>query len=157
MNNDNDLTPTGRTPSEPEVQELPAKTTTDAAACLTQQDGPQQFCYSLVLAEVIFSTDKGVGSQRTQLFSKADVPNFPAARLGQLQNSVAHQVQGQVSDKNFKALEVVILNILPLGWMTDEGFWGSKAAIPTGAEGLPAAAPQAPSNNVDNVVPLLRP
>lgn len=175
MNNDNDLpgsagngvkpftkeqleglTATGRTPSEPELQELPTKPSPDAATFTLQEQGVQQFCYSLVLAEVIYSTDKGIASHRCQLFSKADVLNFPAARLGQLQNSAAHQVQAQVNEKSFQAIEVIIHNILNLGWMTDVQFWGSQANIPVQEKD---ADPKPPviSNNSDNVVPITRP
>lgn len=113
-------------------------------------DMPVRFNYSLVLAEVIFSTVKGVGSHRVQLFSKADVPTFPAARIGQLQNSAAHQVMTQVPDKDFKALEVIFLNVINLGWMTEEEF---GVTLP-GAPDAPAEPSVGSSNNV---VPLQRP
>ena len=114
------------------------------------QEEPK-FYYSLVLAEVIFQTEKGVSSHRIQLFSKSNIEGFPANRLSQLQNSAAHQiqeqVQGAVSYKQFKALEVLLLNILPLGYMTDSQFWETTSIpdpAPTGGDG-------------DKVVPLTRP
>lgn len=119
----------------------------------TEPEPPKLFCYSLVLAEVIFQTEKGVASQRCQMFSKADGVTFPAARLGQLQNACAHQVQEQVQAKTFKALEVILLNILPLGWMSDEEFWGAKENIPGAQPGTPV---QDSSNNTGVVVPMRR-
>lgn len=114
------------------------------------------FNYTLVLAEVIYRTaGNNVGSRRCQIFSKADVATFPAARLSQIQNSAASQVSSEVNGKGFQALEVVILNLLPLGWMTDVEFWGSAANIP-GREETPA--PMAGElGDTDNVVPLQRP
>jgi hypothetical protein len=123
---------------------------TDKMAQGPSPDAEPVFYYSLVLAEVIFSTIEGVTSHRCQLLSKADVPVFPANRLAQIQNSAANQVQGEVKAKDFKALEVILHGILPLGQMTNKQFWGSQGQ-PTEASPT-AAAPQ-----VDNVVPLQRP
>jgi hypothetical protein len=132
--------------------------TSNAALGVKEEAKDPTFLYSLVLADVIFQTDKGgVGSQRCQLFSKSDVPTFPAARLAQLQNSAALQVKEQVGDKSFVALEVMLLNIQDLGYMSDIGFWGSKAAVP-GPE--KPAEPQEPTNKAgdsDNVVTIRRP
>lgn len=122
-----------------------------------QVKDPRRFMYSLVLAEIIYQTKKGIQTHRVQLFSKADVLTFPASRLGQLQNSAAHQTKNEVGGEDFKVLEVVILNILSLGWMTDEEFWGSKDNIPGTENVAPEgqAEPTAPSTG--NVVSLKRP
>lgn len=123
--------------------------------CVEQSAPPAPlFHFTLVLAEVIFDTDKGIRTHRCQLFSKADTVAFPAGRLAQVQNSAAAQVAAELGDKSFKAIEVVLLNLLNLGWMTDEVFWGSQAAIPKAPEVVLAGVPQTDSNNV---VPLKRP
>ncbi|WP_199097263.1 hypothetical protein [Dyella sp. ASV21] len=118
----------------------------------------QRYRYSLVLAEVIFSTKKGVSTHRVQLFSKADVDTFPAQRLQQLQNSAAMQVRNDVEDESFKALEVVLLNILPLGEMSDEEFWGSQANIPGNRPQLQEVdTADVVGVKDNNVVPIQRP
>lgn len=105
MNQDNDkgLPTSGETPPLPEA------------------DNRQH--YSLVLAEVVFQT-KGnkVSSERCQLFSRAEVDIFPAARLMQIQNSAAAQVRDALQLDEFQAIEVLILGIHPLGRMSEEEF-----------------------------------
>lgn len=97
------------------------------------------FHYTLVVAEVIFDVDGEVGSQRIQSFSKSDTMNFPAARLKQCQNVSALQAkQNLVGAPNFQALDVIILNLHPLGWMTDEEFWSGQAP-----DGVKIVAPEA--------------
>ena len=133
------------------------KESTSTPAPVPAPEEAQRFTYSLVLAEVVYQAGKTITSHRVQLFSKADVATFPAARLGKLQNSAAHQVQNEVTEKDIKVLEVIILNILPLGWMTDEEFWGSRAAIP-GANATMQESPKPnPTPSIhDNVVSLKR-
>lgn len=128
---------------------------TTTSPVLEEGTHADNFAYSLVLADVIYNTEKGIGSQRCQLFSKSLTDTFPAARLGQIQNSAAHQVKSMVNAKQFKAVEVILLNIQPLGWMTDLEFWGSEAAIPDMS--TVEAIPQESSTNAANVVTLVRP
>lgn len=120
------------------------------------EDAAPLFHFSLVLTEVVYRTDKGVSSHRCQLFSKSDMATYPKNRIGQLQNSSAIQAQADLTQalgrppKDFAVIEVLILAIHPLGWMTDAQFEGPKKVSNNPVD-------EKPADPTDNVLPLRRP
>lgn len=105
----------------------------------TQQplDLNQKMYFHLVLADVVFSTVKGVTSHRTQFMTQSPEEGFPAARIHQLQNSAAMTVRQKLNAKeaaSFHVHDVLILSLAPCGHMTNEEFYGPGETVEAGTE-----------------------
>lgn len=89
----------------------------------------QKFWYTAVLAEVIFTIDgKNSDTQKVQFFTKSDIEHFPIKRLQQLQNSSVMMLQN--AGKKLGTIQGVwLLQLVPLGYMTDEEFGGEVTSV----------------------------
>jgi hypothetical protein len=103
--------------------------------------------YTMVLAEVLFvADDGGVNSRRVQFFAASDITFFPAHRLRQIQNTAANKVKAETGGgPAFQVLEVYLLNLTPLGQMTNSRFWeGIEVTKPNQVPAEPVAANETP-------------
>lgn len=122
--------------------------------------------FHMVLADVIFETQKGITSHRTQFITQATTGQFPGDRIHQLQNSAAASVRAKLPKQeaqSFTVHDVLFLNFHYCGYMTNAEFYGPGMT----AEVNVKEADNSPSTSVapvadgetavgDNVVPLNR-
>lgn len=120
---------------------------------------PEQFNYTLILAEVIFSTELGPQSNRVQFLSKSNTACFPQSRLLQLQEiagrSVVNEVQslGNGAFKKVTVEAVYLLSLINLGWMTEQQFLSSNIDV-SDVPPAPVSLDETAAPSGDNVVPL---
>ena len=103
--------------------------------------------YALILAEVIFESKRsGIGSRRLQFFSKSETSLFPVPRLERLQRVAAMKATITFpKEQKITTHEILILNISPLGMMTDDEFYGTANDF----QGTTTAPPVTDLDNVD--------
>lgn len=88
----------------------------------------QKNYFSMVLAEVVFSIPtQGIQVVRRQIIEKSDVATYNTRHLSMIQNRAAQEVANTIPEEYREAIEfhdVLLGNIIPLGYMTDEEFFG---------------------------------
>ena len=106
-----------------------------------ENNPPQKFYWTMVLAEVLFMADGQMQVLKQQFHSKSNLDHYPAQRLKQLQQVAIMQVQqntqGMGICKDFQPIEVFLLGLVPLGLMSDQEFFarGGMTVSPIEAPG----------------------
>lgn len=124
---------------------------------------PPWFFFTMVLVTVICEVDNQVRIVERNLIEKSDVNQFTIRRLANIQNTAAHQVMSTLApeeQKSFRVIEVIIGNMMPLGYMTADDFWAGTTDLVEKIEAAEAAETTVavPATPVpDNVVSLVQP
>lgn len=131
---------------------------TDTQAPDKSQD-VRRMHFTLVTAQVVFVANGDVQMVTRSTFGNSPSPNIPARMLLQIQNTIVHQVATETNrtgNKFEKALDVIVLNIAPLGYMTQEEFWEGMGQEPETApmDAAPPAVQNTEGADTTNVVAL---
>lgn len=117
--------------------------------------------FHLILAEVIFETERGANSMRTQFVTQAPTQDFPADRIRQLQNSAAATIRQQIIDahkgrvpKKFIVHDVLFLGMNYCGEMTPGAFYGKGVTVEADVKVVEEAIAAAETHGGGNVVPF---
>ena len=93
---------------------------------LNKTPEPKVEHYLLVTVQIIFNDGVQTAGHTVQFFNKSDTDTIPSPRLQHLQKLAAAKTKQELNLETFTPLQIQILSIIPLGWMTEEQFWGPK-------------------------------
>lgn len=107
---------------------------------MSEHDNIEMRHYALVVAVITFRVGDKVRMEPAQFFSDADIEQFPAPRLNQMQQTAAAYVKNRQAPEDqdgFEVLSITFQLVRPLGWMTRAQFFGS---VPVPAVPVPPTA-----------------
>lgn len=81
--------------------------------------------YILVNAQIVYLDDNEQPQiHSVQFLNKSPVQYISSMHLHNLQGLAAQKCKNELGVENLTFLSIIVLNILPLGQMTEEEFWG---------------------------------